>query len=96
MNIRETNFNKVAQMQIERSKIERLQKVIDELYDLRLTMHLDPKQQIKIEASIKRTEELYEEQYNFVKAIEKKVLKEDFEKRNGNKYTDRDNIIKLK
>jgi len=96
MNIRETNFNKVAQMQIERSKIERLQKVIDELFDLSLTMHLDPKQQIKIEASIKRTEELYEEQYNFVKAIEKKVLKEDFEKRNGNKYTDRDNIIKLK
>lgn len=96
MNIRETNFNKVAQMQIERSKIERLQKVIDELHDLRLNMHLDPKQQIKIEASIKRTEELYEEQYYFVKAIEKKVLKEDFEKRNGNKYTDRDNIIKLK
>jgi hypothetical protein len=64
-----------------------LEDTLNNLYELRCQLYLDPKQLLKIEASIKRTEELLREQHNFVNEIEQKVLKMDFVKPNGRKYT---------
>lgn len=78
MNIKNVRVNICDRMNHEREYLKRLQNIIDELQELSCLMSLDPKQQIKIEASLKRTEELHEEQFKFVNQIEKKVLKQNF------------------
>jgi len=83
-------------MQEQRSYLERLEKIGNELFDLSMKIHLDDREQIEIEASLKRTEKLYDSQYLFVKQIEKEVLKRHFIKQNNKPYTDRDDIIKFR
>ena len=87
MNANNTRNNEVTTLQMQRDYMQMIKDTLNNLYELRCQLHLCSKQTIKIEAYIKRTEELLREQHNFVNEIERKVLKMDFVKPNGRKYT---------
>jgi len=70
--------NAAYNMQKQRELLGRLENTINELNDLSLELVMDNKQDIEMNASIKRLDKLYSAQHSFVGNIEKEVVRQSY------------------